>query len=226
MSKRDKLPTNIYDALMSSHTKVKDSPKREARALFEKLFGLPKGKVKCYSQSQLSKVQDFDVTKALKELYGGFAPKNPKKPSVRELTVFARFVHRQVAYGIYPKTDDLDEYTEEYDNISDDGADEEDNNEVVDQAVDEAVDQLDSETNGRKAQSRETAYQSDNESYDISFSFILFIQGQMAIDGKARGGEVVDNTFDDRFIPHIPFITKNSCRGRAINQGGREPING
>ncbi|KAK9111512.1 hypothetical protein Scep_019031 [Stephania cephalantha] len=84
---------------------VKTSFKLYAKA---KGFGARKGKEKAKaadsSHGHPKKKQKLLDNGSLIDEEKGFAPKNPKKPNVRELTVLARLVHRQVAHVICLKT--------------------------------------------------------------------------------------------------------------------------
>ncbi|KAK9102986.1 hypothetical protein Sjap_020240 [Stephania japonica] len=74
-----------------------------SKPLIRKLFDIPKGKVKCYGDAQLSKVPGFDHKAAVKLMCRGNTPKKPKKPKVGDLVLEARLIHHQVIHVICPR---------------------------------------------------------------------------------------------------------------------------
>ncbi|KAK9148882.1 hypothetical protein Scep_007639 [Stephania cephalantha] len=82
----------------------------KARTLAGSGKGKEKAKVADLTHDRPKKKQKVLEKGSLTDEEKGFggtlwrAPKNPKKPSVRELTILVRLVHRQVAHVICPRT--------------------------------------------------------------------------------------------------------------------------
>ncbi|KAK9102294.1 hypothetical protein Sjap_019548 [Stephania japonica] len=85
------------------HTVVEGINVVVSKPLIRKLFDIPKRKVKCYGDAQLSKVPTFYHKAAVKLMCGGNTPKKPKKSQVGDLVVEARLIHRQVTHVICPR---------------------------------------------------------------------------------------------------------------------------